>query len=84
MNKFRTKRTMIIVNELALQDMSELIKFAFDEIWNSDVQLVMQLMYLASTLYYSFAPNKKIFLNSMISDHHLWRDQNFWERAAAK
>lgn len=32
MNKFRTKRTMIIADELALHDMADLIKYAFDEI----------------------------------------------------
>lgn len=37
MNKFRTKRTMVIKNETAFEGMSELIKFAFDEIWSSDV-----------------------------------------------
>lgn len=52
MNKFRTKRTMVISDEVALHDMADLIKYAFDEIQYNDVWLVMQLMYLASTLYY--------------------------------
>ena len=72
MNKFRTKRTMVITDEVALHDMADLIKFSFDEIMYSDVWLVMQLMYLASTLYYQVAPGKKVFLNSLISDHPLW------------
>ena len=65
---------------------SELIKIVLDEIMQiADTYVAVNCLLLSSTFYYNPAShggsNSKKFLFELISDHKIWQDIDFWERA---
>lgn len=65
---------------------SELIKIVLDEIVNvADTYVAVNCLLLSSTFYFNPASqggqNSKKFLYELISDHKIWQEIDFWERA---
>lgn len=75
-------------NNQSLFSISELIKMVLDEIKDQqggDTYIAVNCLLLSSTFYFNPASqggtNMKMFLYELISDHKLWKDLDFWERA---
>lgn len=73
-------------SEQAFHSMSDLLKILLDEIAiQADTYVAVNVLLLSSTFYYNPATmggtNQKHFLYEQISDHGLWLDCAFWEKA---
>lgn len=85
LNQFRIKNVHSMSLD-AILSISELIKLVLDEITGmSDTYVAVNCLLLASTFYFNPSSqggtNMKKFLYEFISDHKIWQDIEFWERA---
>ena len=73
-------------SDQSILSISELIKIVLDEIYGvNDTYVAVNCLLLSSTFYFNTAAiggqNSKKFLFELISDHKIWQDIDFWERA---
>lgn len=86
LNQFRIKNVHSMTSQESLMSISDLIKIVLDEILAiADTYVAVNCLLLSSTFYFNPASqggqNTKKFLFELISDHRIWQDIDFWERA---
>lgn len=86
LNQFRIKNIHSMNSDQAILSISELIKIVLDEIFGVvDTYVAVYCLLLSSTFYFNTATlggvNQKKYLFELISDHRIWHDIDFWERA---